>query len=118
MRLMSIKSTIFTLKEGGDIRLDGLQLIKVVNVGQPILKATVDAQILKGNELCIYNDNNENWEELQSPVNIVIGVGDKILVGNVMIMVTSLSKKHQTVRLSLRTEDVATFNQIRRAAGK
>lgn len=115
---MSNPSTLFNLTEGQEVRLNGLTFVKVVNIGQPILKATIDAQILNGDERCIYNHNTDNWDTLDSLDNIIIGIGDKILIGDIMVMMTNLSSKRKTVRLSLRTENPQTFNSIRKAVGK
>ena len=115
---MSNASTLFNLTEGQEIRLNGLTFVKVVSIGQPILKATLDAQMLNGDERCIYNHNTDNWDTLESLDSIVIGIGDKILIGDVMVMMTNLSSKRGTVRLSLRTDNPQTFNSIRKAVGK
>lgn len=115
---MSNASTLFNLTEGQEIRLDGLTFVKVVSIGQPVLKATIDAQMLKGDERCVYNHNKENWEDLESLDGIVIGIGDKIIVGDIMVMLTNISVKRGTVRLSLRTKNPQTFKSIRKALGK
>ena len=112
------KSTLFNLKENQEVRLSGLTFIRVVKVGQPTLKATIDAQTLKGDERCIFNHNTEEWERIDDLSNIVIGMGDKILVGNIMVMLTSLSIKWGTIRLSLRSSDPATDKSIKNAVGK
>lgn len=115
---MANPNTLFDLKENSEVRLNGLTLLKVTSVGTPMLKATISAQILNGEESCIYDGNKEDWQELDDLEAVVIGVGDKLIIGDVQILMTSLSKKFSTIRLSLRSENESTSHSIRKAAGK
>lgn len=111
-------NTLFELKENEEVRLDGLTFIKVTSIGSPALKATISAQMLKGDERCIYNHNGDDWQELDTLDHIIVGVGDKLIIGNVQIMMTTLSKRYKTIRLSLRSNDQQTSQSIRKAVGK
>lgn len=115
---MTSPNTLFNLKEQQEVRLEGLTFLRVLNIGQPTLKATIDVQILNGDERCIYNSNTEEWDTLEDLSAVVIGMGDRIIIGDVQIMLTSISNKYKTVRLSLRSSDQHTSNAIRKSAGK
>lgn len=112
------KGMLATLKEGGVVRLGGLTVIELTSVGTPLLKATIAAQTLNaGDEVSIYDNDKEDWRPVEDPSCFAIGLGDRIMVGRIQILVSSYSKKFGEVRLSLRTEDPTIAELIREYKG-
>lgn len=103
---------LFTLKEGGEVRLGGLTLLSVDTVGEPFLKVTVSVQILKGEECCLFDHNKNDWSPVDTEA-IVVGLGDKLIVGTTQIMVTSISKRYGEARFSVQSNDEETSKLIR-----
>ncbi|AHI61227.1 ATP-dependent DNA helicase [Vibrio phage SHOU24] len=104
---------ILNLKGGDEVRLGGLTLLTVHEVGQPMLKATISAQILKGDEHCIFDHNEDNWKDLESLDSVVVGLGDRLLIGTVEILVASISKRYGEVRLSFQSYDEETAKLLK-----
>lgn len=104
---------MLNLKGGDSVRLGGLTLLTVHEVGQPMLKATLSAQILKGDESCIYDNNVDAWVPIQSLDSVVVGLGDRFILGTVQILVASFSKKFGEIRLSLQSFDDETAKLLK-----
>lgn len=113
------KSTLATLKEGGVVRLGGLTVIEITSVGTPLLKATLSAQPLEADgEVSVYDNDNDNWRTVEDPSNFAVGLGDRIMIGHIQILISAYSKKYGEIRMSLRTEDAKTARLINEYKGR
>ena len=108
---MTVPNTQFNLKTGGEVRLDGIQLLKVDSVNQPFLKACLSFQDLAGTGCFLYDNNIDDWVPAVNPV--IVGLGDKLIIGDVQVLFTNFSKNQGIVRLSLRSDNPKTSQLLR-----
>ena len=115
--MSNVPNSLFNLRAGSEVFLGGVRLLKVVAVGQPFLKASLDLQDLKGSGVFLFNPNEDDWTDVTDTNPLVVGTGDKLIVGDVQIMMTAFSKSHGTIRLSMRSDSPETSTLIREARG-
>lgn len=98
-------SKIVTLKQGQSIYLGGLPFLTLADSSQPLLKVTVDLNpINNGDQAYIFDYNQNDWLPIDNKASVV-GLGDKILLSKIQILVTTYSKKYGSIRFSLRTSE-------------
>lgn len=113
------KSTLKTLKAGDKVRLDGLTVIEVVQVGSPLLKASISAQALEPDgEVSIFDNELEDWKPVADPAHFAVGLGDRLMVGKIQILVSAYSNKYSEVRMSMRTTDPKTAKLLAELKGR
>lgn len=110
---MYTPNTQFNLSTNGEIRLGGLLLLKVVSVNQPFLKASLQFQDLSGDGTFLFDANSDDWLDISAMNPIVVGLGDRLILGDVQVLITNFSKNQGIVRLSLRSENLTTSQLIR-----
>lgn len=99
------RSRIVTLKQGQTVYLGNIPLLSLTEANQPLLKMTVDLIPTDGKDKAfLYDHNEENWVEV-GPRCLVVGLGDKIIVSKVQILITAYSKRYGEVRFSLRSDE-------------
>lgn len=104
-------NTQVNLTTGGEVRLDGLRLLYIESVNKPFLKTVVSFQDLTGSGCFIYDNNESDWKPIEH--SVVIGLGDKLIIGDVQVLVTNFSKNQGIVRLSLRSDNLTTQQKLR-----
>lgn len=102
------RNKIVTLKEGQTIYLMGQPFLKLVGSNEPLLKATIELTPLGDDDKTyVYHYNFDDWVEVE-PGCLIVGLGDKVTVGRIEMLVTSHSKRYGEVRFSMRSTDHKT----------
>lgn len=113
------KSTLKTLKAGGQVRLGGQTVIEVISVGSPLLKASISAHPLEPNgEVSIYDNEVDDWKSVTDPTHFAVGLGDRIMVGKIQVLVSAYSNKYGEIRISMRTTDAKTSKLLNESKGR
>jgi hypothetical protein len=114
------KSSLFELQANEEVLVDGCWILKIVTVGKPNLKVTIDLNDRNGATPLLFNSNTEDWYEIDE-VSAVVGIGDLILLGDIQVMLTKVSHSNGSARFSLRptnAESAQLVSNAKKAKGR